>query len=379
MIYYLMHKNTPVAMVDITPDGSMAKIGRKMIPELLPLQDRRSERGLISWWRDRAIPIGQGRIESILKRRGIISPGDYLVRNLGLSLTDTYWIKPLNAAYGWDDVNLFDNEFRDNILLRHPDRVGETGSYSPNSSLQGELEKTWVIENGVRRLIKGNHGELSTESINEYLISHAHREQGWTEYVDYELIHIIGKDYRYGCVSDLFTTKNLELVSAYSVISSEVKPNHLSSYEHFVAICVRNGLDEDYVRSFLDYQAKMDYVFSNRDRHLNNFAVLRDTETLQFKSMAPIYDSGKSMLAGKDIIKVTDRYIDRLEANGLAQSEKKMLDLVGTDRCIDLNKLPEPDVLRDTYHMDSKITEERISFMLEIYKRKLDLLDKYMS
>lgn len=32
----------------------------------------------------------------------------------------------------------------------------------------------------------------------------------------------------------------------------------------------------------------------NKDRHFNNFGVLRNTETLEWLGMAPIYDSGSS-------------------------------------------------------------------------------------
>lgn len=378
MIYYLMHMDTAVALIDINPDGSMSKIGKKIIPELIPLQDRKSDTGLISWWRDRAVPISQGKIEDMLKARGLISPGDYLVRNLGLSLTDTYWIKPVKADYGWKEVNLFSNEFRDNIMIGRPERQGITDTFSPNSSLQGELEKTWVIDSGTRRLIKGNHGELSIESINEFIISSAHASQGFKEHVSYELIHIKGKDYKYGCISDIFTSESLELVSAYAVISSEAKPNHLSVFEHFITLCVKNGLSEDYVRGFLDYQIKMDYIFSNRDRHLNNIAVLRDTNSLRFKCMAPVFDSGKSMYVGKDIRKIDDSFIDRMNANGFAKNEQKLLKLVGNGRSIDIDSLPSRQTLSDIYHKDTKISDERINFMTEIYSQKVQRLDRFM-
>lgn len=38
-----------------------------------------------------------------------------------------------------------------------------------------------------------------------------------------------------------------------------------------------------------------DYILANTDRHLGNFGFLRDSETLEWKGTAPIYDSGTSL------------------------------------------------------------------------------------
>ena len=34
-----------------------------------------------------------------------------------------------------------------------------------------------------------------------------------------------------------------------------------------------------------------DYILANTDRHLGNFGFLRDSETLEWKGLAPIYDA----------------------------------------------------------------------------------------
>lgn len=39
----------------------------------------------------------------------------------------------------------------------------------------------------------------------------------------------------------------------------------------------------------------LDYIIANEDRHLNNFGVIRNTETLAWLGFAPIYDSGSSL------------------------------------------------------------------------------------
>lgn len=43
------------------------------------------------------MPLSQGKIRRILEEQGVSCPEEYLVKNLGLSLTDYYWIRPLDS------------------------------------------------------------------------------------------------------------------------------------------------------------------------------------------------------------------------------------------------------------------------------------------
>ena len=127
-------------MLQIGEDGNIIKLGKKINTSIMPLQNRTSPKGIIEWWRDRAIPIKQGKIEKMLRESGIETNGIYLTHNLGLSLTDYYWIKPLGSGLTWEDVNLFDNDFKENLLLgKITYNQNEVEEYQPNSSLQGNL------------------------------------------------------------------------------------------------------------------------------------------------------------------------------------------------------------------------------------------------
>ena len=39
----------------------------------------------------------------------------------------------------------------------------------------------------------------------------------------------------------------------------------------------------------------IDYIIANEDRHLNNFGLIRNAETLKWIGVAPIFDSGSSL------------------------------------------------------------------------------------
>lgn len=372
MFYELMRKNSVVMTLDISESGNISKLGKIINKDLMPLQDRTSHRAPVSWWNDRKIPIGQGKVDKMLREKGILGAGEYLLLNLGLSLTDYYWVRPFGRELTWEQVNLFDNEFKDDLLLGN---ISPT-KYTPHSSLQGNLEKTWVINNGKRFLIKGNHGDLSSESINEVIISDAFAKQG-IDVLRYSLIHIDKKPYTYGCISELFTSKEEELVSAYAVITSEIKRNDVSLYEHFINVCELNGLDREYVRHTLEVQIMMDFVFGNTDRHLTNISVLRDADTLKFTRMAPIYDSGKSLRAGKDVTKLNPKFLLNEETNGFKKSQYDMLKLVKDKSGISVDLLPLPSDIKKMYEQDELITEERIRYVLSYYEQKIDLFKKF--
>lgn len=373
MQYTIMRKDDPITTAEFSEDGTMVRYDKEMAaPALAPLQSKAAANWLQQWWRDRSIPISQGKVAVMLKERGLLGPEDYLIRNLGLSLTDYYWIKPVHSGLTWQDVNLYRNPFRDDLFLRDPEQNKDASALTPNSSLQGQLEKTWMIDgNGNRILIKGNRDHLSSESINEVIASELHRLQGFHHFVPYHLIHIKGRDYDYGCFSRQFTSEKLELVSAYAVVTSCPQRNDVSSYEHFIKVCGSHGIDEAALRADMEYQIMTDFILSNRDRHLSNISILRDADTLQFLRMAPIYDSGKSLFVNAGI-PVSEKELLRIQTNSFASSELKLLSYVKDRSLVDVSRLPGPEYIKEMYQMDSQMEEKRIDLICKGYEMKID-------
>ncbi|MCD8324417.1 MAG: HipA domain-containing protein [Clostridiales bacterium] len=377
MNYLIMRKNDPITAAQFSEDGTMIRFsGQILHPELAPLQSKISSGWLRDWWKTRSVPISQGKISEMLLKKGLLGPEDYLVKNLGLSLTDYYWIKPAISDLTWKDVNLFDNDFRDNLLtdLTEPNTSPEL---TPNSSLQGQLEKTWAIsESGDRILIKGNTGHLSAEGINEVIASELHLRQGYENHTSYRLIHIKEKAYDFGCYSKLFTNQQLELVSAYAVVTSEKQPGDQSTYEHFISVCGKYGMDTGQLRRDLEYQIMTDFILSNRDRHLSNISILRDANTLKFLRMAPIYDSGKSLFVGTDVPS-SEKGLLRIQTQSFASSELKLLSYVTDRSLVDISKLPSPDYIRRMYQRDSQADPERTERIVKGYEQKISLFEAF--
>lgn len=272
------------------------------------------------------------------------------IRNLGLSLTDYFWVKPIDSNLKWEDVNLFQNPFQNEWQVeKFSENEGDNiDIYNPNSSLQGQLEKKWIIHNDKRYLVKGNRDEKSTESINEVIVSKFHELQGYDNYTNYSLIKIKDREYDYGCISECFTSEDLELVSAYAVMTSEAQKNDISSYEHFIHVCSKHGIDEEQLRRDLEYQIMMDFILSGRDRHLSNVSILRDANTLKFVRMAPIYDSGKCLFVGQEVPENRKELLN-VKTNSFASTELKLLSYVRDKSIVDVSKLPGSDLIKKAY------------------------------
>ena len=371
MEYYLMRKDEVLTLCDFTNDGQMIAYSERFRePELMPLGYKIYPDYLKRWWSDRKTPLSQGRVEEMLRANGIFDSSDYMLRNLGLSLTDYYWMKPIDSDLKWKDVNLYDNDFKENILSnKWDDNSGRSFSYSPNSSLKGELEKTWAIRNGSRVLIKGNHGDSSAESINEVIACELHKNQGYDNYTEYKLLKIKDKPYDYGCYSKAFTNSNLELVSAHAIITSQKKPNGMSNYEHLIKTAGENGINTEEFRADLEYQILTDYLLTNIDRHMDNIGVLRDAKTLKFIRMAPIYDTGRAFACGF-VTPYTDDEISNVEVNSFESYEQDLLKLVRKRDLLNADKLLQDERLVELLSKDSKASGRAIEIKIRLYNEK---------
>ena len=369
--YDLMHKNDVVASLQLDDlSGAILKVTPSASPELLPLGGSQGADSLRKWWLRRAVPISQGNIAALLQREGIPSTQSLLVRNLGLSLSDHYWIRPQKSDLTWREVSPFSNAFGD--LLE----TASTQFYSPEAALQGDLIKKWVIVDDTRCLLKGNRGANSQRSLNEVLASMLHEKQGFSNHVRYRPVKFTGSaSEQYGCICEDFASETLEFIPAIDVVDSEKKDNAVSTYEHFIYVCAEHGLSEQEVRGFLEYQILTDFVLTNTDRHLNNFGILRDSRTLKFVRMAPIFDSGNSMFW--DAPRLPERSdCTEITVNSFRKTEAELLKLV-TDRSrVRMELLPSREEIADLYAKDDSIAF--VDSILTGYEKKKALLEQFM-
>ena len=128
--FYLMNKDRPLTLVSFTDKGDIIDYSREYKnKDFLPVASRNDEDWLYAWWKERTVPVTRKNIHQLLASKGMSLPEEYLFKNLGLSLNDCYWIKPVDSNLSWGDVNLYTNKFKDNTLQLDSESKNGTISY----------------------------------------------------------------------------------------------------------------------------------------------------------------------------------------------------------------------------------------------------------
>ena len=381
--YILMHRDRNVASLVMEPvSGALISVSEVYNEELLPLGTKGPDDRLKAWWQRRAVPITQGIMQKILERIEFVTPQAYLLKNLGLSMEDCYWVKPAQSDLTWRDVNLFQNDFDDFVgalQFAGVDAMIDFRNFDvrfPSSSTHGNMPKTWVIQgNGTRSLVKGSKNGNTQQLFNELVASYIHRKQGKFDFVQYEFSEA---DYGHGqqltVSSNAFTSEFLEFIPAADIIREYRKPD-VSPYDTFVNACAKNGLDKEQVRSFLDYQILTDFLITNTDRSYENFGVLRDAESLAFVKLAPIFDSGNSMFFDLDMTRRGTLDLKDIAVDSFARNEAGLIRLVRDPMVVDVDNLLTDDELSQVLQSSSR-TPEEIRLLVQIYDKKKGLLMK---
>ena len=375
-LYYLMHKDTIVCSVSISEDGSYREHrvfdkNKEHLPVLL-------NRSVKEWVNNRGIPKTRVNLSRDL---GSQTSGKLMLANLGLSLTDCYWLKPKDSGYFWRDVSPYTNDFIDDLDLRVKNNVSnvkETG-FLPSASLGGDLQKKWVIDrsNGKRFLIKGNTVKSCVQSLCECLASEIYRRQPFkVEYTPYKLISLRNNDKRtIGCSCPIFTSEKLEFISAADLVNA-LYPNAKvkNGFEIYKNILKSRGIDCNY---FYDMQIIVDFIISNTDRHYNNFGVLRNPDTLELVKPAPIYDNGNAMFYDLQYVPHTKRGLLRIKTNSFCNKELDLLKHITNPKIFDVDCLPSEHEVYNLFCKDNTLREDAKENMVKAYTFKRDYFYKF--
>lgn len=246
-----------------------------------------------NWFKDRGIPLWRKELTQLMQKMNIKSPTELLDKAHGLSLSDQYWIKDINSNVEWEDINFFEHDFQfANFLeasLRPRSSNKQPEIHSPNNTTDGMLPKSWIIENGKRVLVKRTFEPSNQEPFNEWLASEISERLGF-DYCPYK-IDVIDNKLVSKC--DNFLNKNQEIITAYDIYNTKQKPNHINDFNHYVQILEEHNVPN--AREQLENMIILDYLTMNYDRHMKNFGIIRNVQTLKWEKTTPLFDNGQSM------------------------------------------------------------------------------------
>lgn len=306
MLYELMNKDVPVLRFSYDSDRH-AVAGLELImnadyapPSILGLDMSISTRSVAYWWEHRALPASRDQLDMLVSTLGVECGRELLEHNMGLSLSDRYWVRPHGSDLRWADVNFFDNAFSDELgaltlLPGSPAREdGDIDLMSPNSSVDGNVPKKWVMgPDGTRWLLKAGNKTARQDVYNEVVATDLYRRALCPgEYVPYRLV---GGDEAAFCACPNFLGEDEELVPACDLLLKHRREEGFGTLWSVLSALGESGLELDYLRECLTKVFSLDYLMANADRHTGNFGLVRDCVTLEYKRFAPIYDTGFSL------------------------------------------------------------------------------------
>ncbi|MBO5469059.1 MAG: hypothetical protein J6A03_04845 [Lachnospiraceae bacterium] len=326
-----------------------------------------------SWLNDRETPVNRAQFHKYVKDG--MTAKQWMLENHGCSFTDCYWIMREDESLTWDDVKYYNYKDVDTLQVI---MNGHNRMYKGiNATLGGELEKFWYIskENDTQTLKLCKKTDKLSDVLNarEVIASLIYQKQGYPYFTDYQFVFDRNHDV-VGCKCKAFTSEQKELITAYDLLEEINETQVKAVYERIIEQAISYGGDADQIRNYMDLQTIVDYLILNRDRHQGNIGFLRDSDTLQIISPAPVYDSGSS----KYMEQQTPEGITGTTVNGLYDTEDECLSHVTSWDVIDLAKLPKRSELQVIYDQCSNITERRKAELLDLYEGKVEYIKEKM-
>ena len=309
---------------------------------------------------------------------GVINvPSELLDKAFGLSLSDQYWLKTFSLDIKYDDINFFDNdfdysEFMEASLSRNSKTITrETSLKTPNNTTDGMLRKAWVIEDNIRYLLKSGYKNEILQPFNETLASEICNRLGFL-HVEYTV-----DTYKDMVVSKCpcFINKDTELVTCYQIRNNMVRHDNDEDYEDYIRVLEEQGIKDARIK--MENMFILDFLIMNEDRHLNNFGIIRDVNTLKWLDVAPIFDNGMALNV--------DYYSEgevAFSGHGRFFYEEKPFDeiikIVKNLKRIDINKLDGVvkwfDDLLHKYQNITNMSDRRIHLLCVLLNKQINKL-----
>ena len=385
----LMNKNTKVLDADYdSATGAFIKIFEVYNIDYAPyilksfyiendINDTPFRANLSDWFKGRGIPSWRDKLDLLLHRLNITTPSELLDKAFGLSLSDQYWIKPYDLKINYDDINFFDNDFdysefmEASLSLNSKTITSGKSLKTPNNTTDGMLKKAWIIEGGTRYLLKGGYKNEILQPFNEVLASMICKRLGF-DHVTYTL-----DTYKDLVVSKCpcFINRDTELITAYQIRNNMKRNDNIEDYEDYIKVLEKEGIKDARIK--LENMFILDFLIMNEDRHLNNFGIIRDVNTLKWLDVAPIFDNGMALN-----IEYYDENELMISGHGRFFYEVKPFDeiikVVKNPKRIDITKLDgvveEFDELLHKYQYITHISDERILRLCILLNRQINKL-----
>ena len=384
----LMNQNTKVLLAELENDNTFSKIYEYYNIQYAPLQifnayndnSKSNLKELNHWFQGRGIPSWRQNLEKLLEKLNVYSSRELLDKAYGLSLSDQYWLKGIEQDLSWSDINFFENDFEyqeylDASLNYDSDSTNKISLHSPNNTTDGMVKKGWIIDNQKNRvLVKGTYSLARLEPINEWLASQICKRLD-LDYCDYSL-DVMDNQLISKCSN--FLTSDEEIISSCDIMELEKKDNNTSDFEHYISILEDHGITD--ARKKMSDMYLVDFLLMNTDRHMKNYGIIRNVETLEWERTTPIFDTGNSLQSDVPTNEI-DFYNDNYKFfTSRTMTLNDLLKYIQIKE-YDLSKLKgiveDLDEVLNEYSDVIDLSETRYEKTIQGFKYRVDWLEKY--
>ena len=327
------------------------------------------------WWKNRQIPASRNGLKEILYKSNIYDKDHFDLldsKAYCLSLSDQYWVKSVDENILWEDINFFEHEFSEDIGKIFFDRNNNLSNLNlntPDMTSNGNYEKRWKIINGDRYLLKAGSKMINQEPFNEVIATKLYeRILNDDEYVKYSIVY---ENDRAVSICKNFITKETELIPAWKINEYYEFLNNENKYEHYIR-CL-NNLKIPNANILVDKMIICDFILANKDRHFNNFGVIRNVETLEFEKVAPLFDNGCSLWFDENDMYVGEFFLTK----PFEEYEKTQVSLVRNFEWFDIQKLEAfTNEVKEILLNNKLLSQERIDKIIEQIKKRIEFINQ---
>ena len=250
----------------------------------------------------------------------------------------------------------FDNEFSEDIgkiLFSGVKTSLKLNLNTLDMTCNGNYEKRWKIIDGDRYLLKAGSKIYNQEPFNELIATKLYeRLLNKNEYVEYSVVY---DNERAISKCKNFITKDTELVPAWKINDFFEFINDENKYTHYLNCLNKLGIKD--AETLINKMIVCDFIIANKDRHFNNFGVIRDVNTLEFVGVAPIFDNGCSLWYDENDMYVGEFFLTK----PFDDYEKTQIRLVKKLDWFDVCKLENfTDEVKNILSKNKLISKERI-------------------
>ncbi|MGM9552021.1 MAG: hypothetical protein ACI3XA_07180 [Clostridia bacterium] len=276
MDFYIMSRDEAVAAWQ---DNNLEILNNNLLPIYF-----RKYNDVEKWLVSRAADSRRANVRLLKKALRLTAKDDVstVVSVNAVTITDSYWIKPLDSDLTYDDVR-FDNDYFASLALTGSydsfNRVANSKqSKTPELTNIGSFEKCWKVTDGKWWMHKKANYE---EMFSELFICLLGKELGFNM-AEYER----GK----GVIKTKDFTDNAS-------VNFEPMFSFMGDNEDYIETL--NALKDlcpdaigDYVKMLF-----LDTICANPDRHTFNFGVLRDVTSGKIMGLAPNFDNNMALIS----------------------------------------------------------------------------------